>query len=963
MKADSTRKRIVAAAGRGSSVASRPSPVRAGGRWLVQHLALVCCLGALSASAQITNTVFSDDFEDGIIDPAVYQPDAPFFEGGVGNISAAEANGVVEFTGTVSQQWWAGGTLRVVQGYSVSDETNLVVSIDRVSETGAGTASRSALWIMDSTTNNFVLFADVRAEGGWHYNRKIGEAGDVPTGSGTDVASFNGPSPNGTDFDNGLLHRMKVVANGKNVRLYLDDVFGTEVKFPFKDLIVQFGSYARANGDTAHTIFDNLRVETVGKAAFSQTKLALTSGQSSSAVSVRIPTGANATEPVVLRLTSSDPAAVNAVGAVGDTLDLIFEAGGSNTKVLELQAVGGPGGSRFTLTNDIGLEIANFLDVVVIEGAGVRLEDDFTSGSLDPTKWELSTDGYEGGDGFFDLQFVNGGVDITGDTTSTLWGGEALKSIDSFIATGDLPLSVAVDRVGMDAALGGDGLGARTGILLTTSDGVNSFFFSQSLGESGWQVNVKPGTNNTPIPVFASLTNTDNHRMKVVANGDVAEVYLDGQSGGSYPFPISSGLFVKIGAYARDIGDYVSGQFDNVLVENILPCITSSANVLSVAVGRSDTLVTVTIPRLLTEKDPASVTVTSANPSVAVPAGATGGSLTLNFAAGGSLVQTFAVVGAGIGQTAFSFSSEGVCVPSDLGVTVTTVPAVLLSDDFSADEFDISKWSLDSTPLGAGTATPESAVTLENGEAKIRVVAATLGWPGLALATVDSFSAELTSPVTFEIDRLQLGFTLVTGTGAKQRVGMWITDASKTSYVFFSEYGTHDGAIGGWQYHRSIGQPGDNPVTVNDTIDGVLMPAFAEARFNNLGNHRMKAVANGATVRLYVDDVLGAEVPFPIANGIGFGFSAYVRDVGDIVTGLFDNAKIAGKSPVGSLSVSTEPNGDVTISWTDPGVLQSAGVLGDPNAWSDVTPAPGGNTLTVTSAAQGNARFYRLRLP
>ena len=957
---DSVRRRILSAIGQRSSKTALSSSVVPWTRWFPLTLGLVCWMGVHPAAAQITNVVFSDDFQNGIIDPSVYQPDAPFFEGGKGNISAAEANGVMEFTGRVSQQWWAGGTLRLVQGFSVSDETNLVVSVDRVRETGVGSASRSALWIMDSTTNNFVLFADVRGEGGWRYNRKIGQAGDVPTGSGTDIASMNGGS-----FDNGLLHRMKVVANGKNVRLYLDDVFGAEVKFPFKDIIIQFGSYARANNDTAHTIFDNLRVETVGKAAFSQTKLALTIGQSSSAVSVRIPLGANATTPVLLRVTSSDPAAVNAVGAVGGTLALVFEAGGSNTKTLNLQAIGGSGGARFTLANDIGLEIANALDVVVIKGPGVRLADNFTSGALDPAKWVFSDEGYEGGAGFYGELFPGGTVEIAGDTQVPLWGGGALKTVDSFVATEDLTLSVAVDRVNMDITQSAQPpVAARTGILLTTTDGLNSIFFSQSLGESGWQVNLKPGTNNIPIPAFASVIDTGNHRMKVVANGEMAQVYLDGQLGGSFPFPVSSGIFVKIGAFGREVGDYISGRFDNVLIENALPCVTASASDLSVVVGQSGSTVTVTIPRLLTANNAASVTVTSAHPGVAVPTGATGGSLTLNFAAGGSLVRTFDVTGVGVGQTTLSFSSAGVCVANNIAVTVTTVPAVLLSDDFGAAEYDISQWVLDSTPLGTGTATPQSAITLENGNAKIVVIGDTTGWPGLALATVDSYAAELASPVTFEIDRVQLGFTLVTGTGAKQRTGIWITDATGANYVFFSEYATHDGAIGGWQYHRSIGQPGDNPVTVNDTIDGVLMAAFAETQFNNRGNHRMKAVANGTTVRLLVDGVLGAEVPFPFADGIKFRFGAYVRAGTDIVTGRFDNARVLGKSPVGALSISRAANGGVTISWDNPGVLQSAGVLGDPNAWSDVNPAPAGNSLTVSAAQQqGTTKFYRLRLP
>src|SRR6266571_4263046 len=221
-------------------------------------LSLLVCLSR--ASAQISTVIFSDDFSASTIDTNKYQPDAPFFEGGLGDIHAQAGNGVMQFVGTTTQQWWSGATLRVVPTFTASEGANVAVSIDRVAEAGIGTASRSALWILDETRTKYVLFADVRAEGGWRYNRKIGENGDAPTGSGTDIALFNGAS-----FDDGGLHRMKIVADGKTVKLYLDDQFGEEVKFPFSTVIFEFGSYARANNDTADTTWDNLKIETIRK--------------------------------------------------------------------------------------------------------------------------------------------------------------------------------------------------------------------------------------------------------------------------------------------------------------------------------------------------------------------------------------------------------------------------------------------------------------------------------------------------------------------------------------------------------------------------------------------------------------------------------------------------------------------------------------------------------------------------
>ncbi len=91
---------------RAAAFLNRPAASR---RLLAAAAVLVLLACPSPASAQITNTVFSDDFADGVIDPAKYQPDAPFFEGGQGDIHATEANGVLEFTGTVSQQWNSGG--------------------------------------------------------------------------------------------------------------------------------------------------------------------------------------------------------------------------------------------------------------------------------------------------------------------------------------------------------------------------------------------------------------------------------------------------------------------------------------------------------------------------------------------------------------------------------------------------------------------------------------------------------------------------------------------------------------------------------------------------------------------------------------------------------------------------------------------------------------------------------------
>ena len=438
-------------------------------------------LVASNVQGQITNTVFFEDFDDGVIDPAQFAPDAPFFEGGVGDISASISNGELEFTGTVSQQWWAGATLRVVPTFTVSEEADIVASVDRVQELGVGTASRSAFWVMDETQTQYVLFADVRGEGGWHYNRKIGEAGDSPTGGGPNIAAFD-------PFDNeagGGLNRMKIVANGETVQLYLNDIFGVEVKFPFSTLVFHVGSYARANGDIAHTVFDNLLIETVGKVSFGTSAVTLQQGGSAEGIVVRIPPGANATSDVQIRVVSGDPTIAIPVGATAGTLTLTFAAGASNEQLIDVQATGGSGGAAFTLENDIGMASGNVLNVTVIEPAGIRLEEDFAAATLDPAKWEENPQGFEatGTGGFFtDLVSSPGTLEIYGLVDTDFWPGLSIKSAESYTATQELPLIVEVDRLAIDPT----GTAARTGIFLANDDRSTFIFLGQNYGETGW---------------------------------------------------------------------------------------------------------------------------------------------------------------------------------------------------------------------------------------------------------------------------------------------------------------------------------------------------------------------------------------------------------------------------------------------------------------------------------------------
>ncbi len=889
--------------------------------------------------------LFTDDFSSNTIDPAKYVSDAPFFEGGAGDIHAEAGNGVMRFVGTTSQQWWAGGTLRIVPTFAPSESETVTLSIDRVAEAGVGTASRSALWILDETKTQYVLFADVRGEGGWRYNRKIGEDGDAPTGSGIDIVAFNGG-----DYDNGGPYRMSLIADGKTVKLGLNGLIGTEVKFPFSPVIFQFGSYARANNDTADTTWDNLLIESTGSATYAPTDVSARVGTLSPPITVRIPQGFNSQRVVNLRVVSGDPSIAVPEGGTGGTLALTFAAGGPNTQTIRVRGVA-LGGTQFSFGGDIAG--GNRLSVAVISGPMLALEENFAGAAVDATKWQASNVGFETGSGVYNVTQTGGALEIEGQTDTDFWPGASLKTVKSYVATRDLNLVVEVDRVAVDLS----GTAGRTGVYLTNADRSRYLHFSQNFGElgNGWQVNPGSIGDGTNLGALDALdADQGRHRMRLVANGQTVEVFVGGVSGGVYPLELSSGIFVELGAYGRAAGDYVKGTFDNVRIENVLPCMTIEPRAVSMTLQETGKTATVTIPQLLNDEAAVTVTVTSRNPAVAIPAGANNGVLTLTFAAGAPNSQTLGISPVGKGSAVFDVvSTPANCVSGSLAIDVVAVPNVLLTDDFPGTTFDANKWVLDATAFESGTATPESALTVSGGVARFDITAETSLWPGLALLSKETYSAGATTPLTFGIDRTLVEFVLFTGTGAEQRTGAWIKNAAG-AFIFFSDYIAHDGRNFGWRYNKSTGAADDDAMGV-----GVNIAAFDGATFDNRGRHGLKLVANGATVKLYLDDVFGVEVPFPFASGLSVGFGAYVDETGNVVRGHFDNARVLGGEDLSVPDALTArvQGGNVVVTWTGTGRLQQSSAIGSAAAWADVTPAPTGNTHTTPATA--GPMFFR----
>ncbi|HOW73010.1 MAG TPA: hypothetical protein PKY77_20625 [Phycisphaerae bacterium] len=532
----------------------------------------------------------------------------------------------------------------------------------------------------------------------------------------------------------------------------------------------------------------------------------------------------------------------------------------------------------------------------------VRLEDDFSDTQIDPTKWVINESGFEAtGAANVTIQEAAGVAVMDATATASYWGGASLKTVASFPVPAGEVLSFTVDRV----ALTRTGTAGRSSMWITDATRERYVMFAQNMGENGWQYNRRIGETGdnatgggTNIAAFDSLDGDGgNHQMKMVADGKVVKLFLDGVPGAEVAFPVSDGIIFELGIYARASGDVVHVEFDNARVDT-QPGAGFTVTDLEQYTFDPQTSVNVFIPQGLNASKAVNVIVTSSNPTVAEPAGATGGSLTLTFPAGGANTQSFAVAALSPGAATFTLSGEdltGVVLGQPLKVWVPPVGALHVDDDFE-DGTVGGIW--EENPAGFEAGTAAITVTEAGGTITLGGTGSVSYWGGKSMRTTQRFTASPTSPLVFEIDRVSHA-----GAGTATRAGVYITTPDRSQYVFFGE----NRGENGWQYN-----PGN-------TGGGTAIAAFNVAQFNDGGNHRMRIVADGQNVALYLDDVLGATTPFPVSSGLVFEFGVYTRAADDTVAGVFDNARIenlwgcVGTSVGAVVGLADNPNPSVTV--------------------------------------------------
>lgn len=912
--------------------------------------------------------VFNDDFNGSSVDPAKWRVSDKPFENGATDIEPFVAGGSVNFYGFATANYWGGVSLASVPTFAVVPGEALVFTTQRWEHMGVATASRSGVWITDPTRSKYLFFSDNWGEDGWTYNLLSGNpAVDKPTGRGINLAPLDD-----VNLDNGQFHEIKVMANGQSVKMYVDDVYGGIAPYPFSsDIAFEIGVYARAfadgefGPDEVDVTFGPAQVERVGVVQFEKSSMAQLAGAAPRQVMITVSPTVLASEPISVTIVSDNPTVAQPVGADGSgALTIEFAQGGANTQAIEVESFT-TGNATFTLATSADLEIWNSLDVAVPTEPGAQLTDDFEDGTLNPASWVQGTRGFEEtGAVDMTIQEADGTLQFSGTATGNYWGGQSVSTVNSYSASTYHTLAFEIDRVSVEYT----GTAARTGVYIRNADHSQYVFFSQNIGENGWQYNVNPGSptggGNDVVALNHLDGSTGTHRMRFVANGQTVSLFLDGILAATAPFAVSEGIFFEVGAYLRASGDTITGVFDNAVIQTEVPCISVDTALIERSSGDLgiDT-VEVTVPELFIFGGDLNLVVTSDNPEVATPVGGTEGALTLTFDPNGPLTQSFDIETTGIGTANFTITNaQGVCGPNPIVVAVAYTPEVLLTDDFEDGTLDPTLWvesgfgfEKDGNPDAAGSFTVAEA----DGVLTIAGALEVNYWGGRSIVTVDTYSTSLISPLTIEVDRVSQ-----TGSGTGHRTALWLSNADRTNYVFFA-YNPAEGTF--WQYNYRVN--GAGPSDGNGTGIGNRIDAFTGITYDDGANHRMKMVANGQTVKLYLDDVFGIELPFPFTDNLKVEIGSYARMVPDTVEGVFDNVLITGvPSTVAPEAVEvdiTEDAGAVVLTWAaTPAAAYQVQTSSDLLTWSDVQGGAviaEGDTVTWTDAAAAeNAKFYRV---
>ncbi len=671
---------------------------------------------------------------------------------------------------------------------------------------------------------------------------------------------------------------MQLVYNGKTMTMYVDGISGGSVNWVCNDpMYVELGMYAREVGAKGSGAYDSVIVENVQnelpKASVSPATV-YAYPQFDNLVAVTVPEYATMSGDVELTLTSSNPAV-----AAPETPTITFLKDGEPTQYVNIQALGA-GTAKISFTPSAGAEWLVVPDVTVNAYAetGLLASDNFEGPALDAKLWQQVSRPGTATATSKDVNFRIEDNELLG-YFACLTGDHAVETQqinDQFFPTAESPVIIEYTQ----GPLGGVGsvVVALGAVVNLNNNTACAFGFSRG-DITGW--NSYPDytfTTDTRPAAYRTDRFLDNgyHKVRMVHNGSVVRYYVDDIYGGSMASATDCITFA-LGGDTYKINNNVDFSFSDVKVYGVAT-IAVDDTPLDLING-SDTL-EITVPNAVLNQG-TTLTLTIEDPTIA--SFDTGAGKTLVLGPTSSNEQLVTVNKLKAGRTFISLVNDKDFVMTADTVTVLAAnPGELLFEDlFMGTEISATDWlredkSWESTnPDSAGdlTITPGWGVILDyNLTANY--------WGGTAFWTQKSYKTSKIDPLSFVVDREQFSY----GEGATgARCAILIRSSDGTKWIQIAD-SKDDAGYMGWVYNHYVDKA---------TGGGIQMPAL-NALFADRGEHIVKLVADGQTVKVYVDEVLGATLNFPVKEDIQFGFGIYTRAAGDTASAYFMSAKIYG---------------------------------------------------------------------
>ncbi len=513
-------------------------------------------------------------------------------------------------------------------------------------------------------------------------------------------------------------------------------------------------------------------------------------------------------------------------------------------------------------------------------------EDDFSGTSISAEDWTLDTQGFEQSQypdaaGRFSGNVNNDLLTMNLSAQTPYWPGAAYVTSQGYDLKENGDLRFVIDRRNFTMRSGSTG--ARSAILLRSDDGSKWIMISESYdGESGeyvgWGWNKQTGAADdvpagraTNISAFQGFSSGGERTVELVADGQNVEVYLDGTYGLTLDFPVSEGIHLGLGVYARASRDFTMSQFDGVKIY------------------RKSLVIQ---PPVITGQ-PQSVSTMEGSP-VSFAVEATGANLTYTWYKDDVELPDSDSPSYTIGSVTYADEGSYTVTVSNEGGSVTSTPAVLVisrmklfSDDFEGPTLSDS-WIIDTKGFEYSQY-PQADGVLEYMVIDGLHAAFTANgqyWPGRTYYLTDTYSASESSPLVFEVDREGYGYPAgITGA----RCSIVLSSSDGTRWINFAE--CYDSRNYGWGWNKQTG-------TSNDKNNGVVNSVSEFSSFGDGGSHLISVTLNGKEAVFTIDGVRGLTLDFPVSEGIRLGVGLFARAGGDAVWVSFRSVNVWGPAPV-----------------------------------------------------------------